>query len=364
MSLFRFLLLALLALPVHAQEWPTRVVKFVSPYPPGGSVDPLARLLAAKLTDSLKQQFIVENRTGASGIIGTDYVAKSPPDGYTFVFIFDTHSVHQALNPNLRSEAVVTRTAGIVFQRGKVHRFRFATDFADTRKSRELWRLEAQDVMNLQDLYTGRVTRQPLAPGDTHSVGLVSSVLTGNVNLAWRHSQNWTTSFDYAWTECLGGRLDLYGRWSYFQRYDRELLPNSPTVDELSAPDSANLGLMKHRVNFGGGWSNPKYGFGLDGHYYHSRNLPEIEWADQHNRQINPYWQFDAYVQTDLSRWLPRRFTHLGGARPVGLKAQLRVNNIFNQMPPRYANDPSGAGVQSYDDWRRQTYALSLQATF
>src|SRR5690348_7913032 len=101
MSLFRFLLLALLALPVHAQEWPTRVVKFVSPYPPGGSVDPLARLLAAKVGDSLKQQFIVENRTGASGIIGTDYVAKSAPDGYTYVFIFDTHAVHQALNPKL-----------------------------------------------------------------------------------------------------------------------------------------------------------------------------------------------------------------------------------------------------------------------
>ena len=101
MSLFRLLLLACLALPVHAQEWPTKLVKFVSPYPPGGSVDPLARILAAKLTESLKQQFIVENRTGASGIIGTDYVAKSAPDGYSFVFIFDTHSVHQALNPNL-----------------------------------------------------------------------------------------------------------------------------------------------------------------------------------------------------------------------------------------------------------------------
>ena len=89
------------ALPVHAQEWPTHVVKFVSPYPPGGSVDPLARLLAAKLQESLKQPFIVENRTGASGIIGTDYVAKSAPDGYTYVFIFDTHAVHQALNPKL-----------------------------------------------------------------------------------------------------------------------------------------------------------------------------------------------------------------------------------------------------------------------
>src|SRR6478735_8333767 len=96
---FRFLLLFALSFSVFAQEWPTRVVKFVSPYPPGGSVDPLARLLAAKLSDSLKQQFIVENRTGASGIIGTDYVAKSAPDGYTFCFIFDTHSVHQALQP-------------------------------------------------------------------------------------------------------------------------------------------------------------------------------------------------------------------------------------------------------------------------
>ena len=103
--LLAFCLLAL-AIPSHAQEWPTKVVKFVSPYPPGGSVDPLARILAAKLTDSLKQQFIVENRTGASGIIGTDYVAKSAPDGYTFVFIFDTHSVHQALNPNLPFDPV------------------------------------------------------------------------------------------------------------------------------------------------------------------------------------------------------------------------------------------------------------------
>src|SRR5258706_14202597 len=98
---FRFLLLAAFGFPLHGQEWPTKVVKFVSPYPPGGSVDPLARILAAKLTESLKQQIIVENRTGASGVIGTDYVAKSAPDGYTFVFIFDTHAVHQALNPKL-----------------------------------------------------------------------------------------------------------------------------------------------------------------------------------------------------------------------------------------------------------------------
>jgi tripartite-type tricarboxylate transporter receptor subunit TctC len=101
MWLFRFFILLCFSCAAMAQDWPAKPVRFVSPYPPGGSVDPLARLLAAKLTESLKQNFIVENRTGASGIIGTDHVAKSAPDGYTFVFIFDTHSVHQALNPQL-----------------------------------------------------------------------------------------------------------------------------------------------------------------------------------------------------------------------------------------------------------------------
>ena len=106
MPLLRFVFLLLFALPVLAQDWPNKPVKFVSPYPPGGSVDPLARMLGAKLGESLKQNFIVENRTGASGVIGTDYVAKSAPDGYTFVFIFDTHAVHQALNPKLPFDPV------------------------------------------------------------------------------------------------------------------------------------------------------------------------------------------------------------------------------------------------------------------
>jgi tripartite-type tricarboxylate transporter receptor subunit TctC len=106
MWLSRLLLLLAVAFPAFAQDWPNKPVRFVSPYPPGGSVDPLARLLAAKVGESLKAQFIVENRTGASGIIGTDHVAKSAPDGYTFVFIFDTHSVHQALTPKLPFDPV------------------------------------------------------------------------------------------------------------------------------------------------------------------------------------------------------------------------------------------------------------------
>src|SRR5258706_12464153 len=100
MWVFRVLLLASLSFPVFSQDWPTKVVKFVSPYPPGGSVDPLARLFAAKLSDSLKQSFIVENRVGPSGIIGTAYVAKSSPDGYTLGLLSRTHRGTQAISPH------------------------------------------------------------------------------------------------------------------------------------------------------------------------------------------------------------------------------------------------------------------------
>jgi tripartite-type tricarboxylate transporter receptor subunit TctC len=76
-------------------------VRFIVPFPPGGSVDPLARMVGVKLGASLGQQFIVENRPGASGSIGAALAAKAPPDGYTFLFVFDTHAVNPSLIPNL-----------------------------------------------------------------------------------------------------------------------------------------------------------------------------------------------------------------------------------------------------------------------
>jgi len=93
------LICALLAGTVFAQEpWPARPVKFVVPSSPGGGTDTYARLLAQALSDALKRQFIVENRPGASGNIGADIVAKSAPDGYTFLL-----SANPALtvNPSL-----------------------------------------------------------------------------------------------------------------------------------------------------------------------------------------------------------------------------------------------------------------------
>jgi tripartite-type tricarboxylate transporter receptor subunit TctC len=82
------IVVALLALTAEsaAQNYPERVVRIVNPYPPGGSVDVMARILAQKLSDNLGQQFIVENRAGGGGNTGSDFVAKAEPDGYTLLF--------------------------------------------------------------------------------------------------------------------------------------------------------------------------------------------------------------------------------------------------------------------------------------
>lgn len=73
------------ALPAFAQTYPSRPIRLISPFPPGGSVDVVGRLVAAKVSESIGQQMVVENRSGASGVIGTEAVMNAAPDGYTLL---------------------------------------------------------------------------------------------------------------------------------------------------------------------------------------------------------------------------------------------------------------------------------------
>jgi tripartite-type tricarboxylate transporter receptor subunit TctC len=100
---FLLLAAALCALPMAAiaQGYPSRPIRFVVPYPPGGPLDIVARLLGQKVSESVKQPVIVENKPGAGGNIGADLVAKAPADGYTILMgAVATH----AINPTLYSQ--------------------------------------------------------------------------------------------------------------------------------------------------------------------------------------------------------------------------------------------------------------------
>src|SRR5437762_6791902 len=99
------LCLALIVCSVAAQAqeaWPTRPVKFIVPSSPGGGTDVYARILAQALAESLKQQFIVDNRPGASGNVGAAAAAKSAADGYTFLV---SANPALAVNPSLYRSA-------------------------------------------------------------------------------------------------------------------------------------------------------------------------------------------------------------------------------------------------------------------
>jgi len=85
------------AFPAFAQDYPSKTVRVLVPWPPGGANDITARIVAQKLTENTKQQFIVDNRGGAAGTIGSDVVAKSEPDGYTIMI----HSATHVANPHL-----------------------------------------------------------------------------------------------------------------------------------------------------------------------------------------------------------------------------------------------------------------------
>ena len=91
-------ILLLFNVTAWAQAWPAKPVRIIAPFAPGGSADTLGRLVAQKLTEVFKENFVVENRPGAGGVIGSDYVAKAAPDGYTLVVSgVASHAVAPAL---------------------------------------------------------------------------------------------------------------------------------------------------------------------------------------------------------------------------------------------------------------------------
>jgi len=101
----RALLLGSLCLPAVARgqtsDWPKGPIRVVVPFPPGGTTDPVARILAAKVADNTGWNMVIDNKPGAAGAIGAAIAAKAPPDGMTWMITFDSHILSPAFTPNL-----------------------------------------------------------------------------------------------------------------------------------------------------------------------------------------------------------------------------------------------------------------------
>ena len=99
------LLFAFVSHALRAQDYPAKPIRWIVPYPPGGTSDFVARLMAQKLTEAWKQPVLIDNRGGANGNIGTEMVAKAPPDGYTLLLVANAFTINQSVYTNLTFDA-------------------------------------------------------------------------------------------------------------------------------------------------------------------------------------------------------------------------------------------------------------------
>jgi tripartite-type tricarboxylate transporter receptor subunit TctC len=90
----------------HAQQYPSKPVRFISPYPAGGGNDTLLRIIGEKLGEQMGQRIIVDNRPGANTIVGTELLAKSPPDGYTFILVPNSFATNPGFYPKLPYDTI------------------------------------------------------------------------------------------------------------------------------------------------------------------------------------------------------------------------------------------------------------------
>lgn len=96
----------LLSSPAVAQDWPTKPVRFINPYAAGGSADQIARPIAERLGAALGQQIIIDNRSGGNGLVGTTLAAKSLPDGYNYLIVYDSHATNPSLFKKIQYDPV------------------------------------------------------------------------------------------------------------------------------------------------------------------------------------------------------------------------------------------------------------------
>ncbi len=241
----RFVALAVTALAlgmsaggVIADEYPSKPIRFVAPYPPGSVTDLLARIIGQKLTESWKQPVIVENRGGGGSVIGTDIVAKAPPDGYTILMVAPDLAINQCLRSKLPYDAeknfapvtllVSSPTVLCVHPSLPVSNLRELIAYAKARPGQLSYTSGGNGTVG----HLGMELLKHMAGIDMVHVpykgtaAVVTAVLTGEVQVAFAQMSTARPQF-------LSGKLRLLGVASGARA---QAMPDLPTVAEAGLP--------------------------------------------------------------------------------------------------------------------------------
>ncbi len=302
--------------PSFAQDYPTKPIKIVVPFAAGGPADLDARFIGARLTETLGQPVIVDDRPGAGSIIGTDAVAKSPPDGYTLLMMSNTHTVNETLIPNrpyqLMRDFVPVATVNYSDLVLVVHPSTGVTSVTD--------------LIKLAKASPGKLNYASSGPGTPyHMAGELFKAMAGVdiVHVPYKGSSG-------ARTDVLGGQVqmmfDAVPTMSEHAKTARvtalgttgktrsTVLPNVPTISEAGVTGYEAviwLGLMAPKG------TPPAIVNRLNAEIAKIQNRADVrqEWASQGAApMVMTPEEFGRYLDEDIVKW--ERIVKISGAKP------------------------------------------------
>ncbi len=299
----------------QAQDYPTRAVKIIVPFAPGGSADVFGRFVAQRLQESLGQSFVIDNRPGGGSVIGTDAVAKSAPDGYTLLLMSNTHTVNESLIP--------TKPFMLMRDFAPIGPINYSDLVLVTRAG-----LPAQtlpDLIKAAKARPGGMSYASSGPGTPyHMAGELLKAMAGIsiVHIPYRGSAG-------ARTDVLGGQLEMMfdaiptmtehiksGKVKALATTGRQrsmTLPDVPTVSEAGVPGyeaTLWLGLMAPRG------TPPGVIHKLNAELAKITSNPDVRraWAAQGTTAMTmSVDEFTRYMADDITKWA--RIVKISGAK-------------------------------------------------
>jgi tripartite-type tricarboxylate transporter receptor subunit TctC len=296
---------AALATPATAQSWPSKPVKIVVPFGPGGPADIYARILGQELTEALKQQFVIENKAGAGGTIGADIVAKAAPDGYTLLMMSNTLTTNETLLAN-KPYALMRDLVAVA----PVNSSDLVMVISPSVKARTL-----SELIALAKAQPGKLAYASAGPGTPyHLAGELFKTMTGTDLLHVPHKNSGEARNDvmgghvqimFDAVTAMKGNIDAGQVRALGTTGEQRstVLPDVPTVSEAGVPGyeaTIWLGIMTPKG------TPPEIVERLNAEITKIMAKPQIReaWAKQGAvpMTMTPA-QFDAFLRRDIDKW-------------------------------------------------------------
>ena len=290
---------------VAAQKYPEKTVRIVTPFGPGGGTDIFSRILAQHFTETTGRQFIVENRPGAGSTLGTEYVAKSPPDGYTLLMTSASFSFNPGLYPRLRFDPVkdfvrITQVVQVphvivVIPSLPVKDLQGFVKLAASRPGEVLYASSgAGSAMHLAGALFGIVTKTQLTHVPYKSGGATTAAVMGGEA---------TTAFNTLETAIALIRAGRLRALAVSTRERSPVLPDVPTVREAGIKDYEAIGWFGLMAPAG---TPPAIVEQVSAEVAKAMALPAIRklTLEQGATPVaNSPAQFDRFVRDEVAKW-------------------------------------------------------------